>query len=57
MPVSEDKESFEQAGQRFPELDDAARRRARQQVADGADAQAALARESVLQQLVQTYNS
>jgi hypothetical protein len=57
VPVTEDKESFEQAGQRFPELDDAARRRARQQVADGADAQAALAWESVLQQLVQTYNS
>ena len=55
--MNQDQESFEQAGERFPELDEAARRRARERVAAGAEAQAALAQESVIQQLVQTYNS
>jgi hypothetical protein len=49
-------ESFEQADERFPELDDAARRRARERVAAGAEAQAALAQESVMLQLVKAYN-
>lgn len=55
--MNQEQESFEQAGQRFPELDEAARRRAREQVAAGVEAQAALAQESVIQQIVQTYNS
>ena len=52
----QDEEDFEQAGKRFPELDEAARRRARAQVADGVEVQAAFAQESVMSQLVQVYN-
>ncbi len=55
-PVRHEEENFEQADQRFPELDDAARRRARERVAAGAEAQAALAQESVMLQLVKAYN-
>lgn len=54
--MKQDEESFEQAGQRFPELDEAARLRAREQVAAGVEAQAALAQESVMQQIVRSYN-
>jgi hypothetical protein len=55
-PVSYEDESFEQADERFPELDEAARLRARERVAAGAEAQAALAQESVMLQLVKAYN-
>lgn len=51
-----EEENFEQADQRFPELDDAARRRARDRVAAGVQPQAALAQESVMQHLVKAYN-
>ena len=51
-----DEENFEQADKRFPELDEAARRRARARVADGVEVQAALAEESVMSQLVKVYN-
>ena len=56
MGHEHEEENFEQADQRFPELDDAARRRARERVAAGAEAQAALAQESVMLQLVKAYN-
>jgi hypothetical protein len=49
-------ESFESAGKRFPELDDAARRRAAARMAAGTEAHAALAQESVVLQLVRAYN-
>jgi hypothetical protein len=51
-----EEENFEQADKRFPELDEAARRRARARIADGVEAQAALAQESVMTQLVKAYN-
>jgi len=49
-------ESFESVGKRFPELDDAARRRVAVRMAAGADAHAAFAQESVVLQLVRVYN-
>jgi hypothetical protein len=51
-----DGESFESVGERFPELDDAARRRVAVRMAAGADAHAAFAQESVVLQLVRVYN-
>jgi hypothetical protein len=51
-----DGESFESVGERFPELDDAARRRVAVRMAAGADAHAAFAQESVALQLVRAYN-
>jgi hypothetical protein len=51
-----DAESVESVGERFPELDDAARRRAAVRMAAGADAHAAFAQESVVLQLVRAYN-
>lgn len=54
--MEHDDENFDQAGQRFPELDEAARRRARERVAAGVETQAALAQESVMVQLVKAYN-
>lgn len=54
--MKSDQETFDQADERFPELDEGARLRAREQVAAGAEAQAALAQESVIQQLVRAYN-
>lgn len=50
------RESFEAVGERFPELDDAARRRVAVRMAAGADAHAAFAQESVVLQLVRVYN-
>lgn len=47
---------FEMASRDFPELDEAARRRAEQRTAAGAEPQAALAQESVMQHLVGAYN-
>lgn len=49
-------ETFEAVGERFPELDEAARRRAAARMAAGASAHAAMAQESVVLQLVRAYN-
>ena len=49
-------ESFESVGARFPELDEAARRRVAVRMAAGVDAHAAFAQESVVLQLVRVYN-
>ncbi|HKF76086.1 MAG TPA: hypothetical protein VKF59_08080 [Candidatus Dormibacteraeota bacterium] len=54
--VDETQETFEQVGRRFPELDEAARRRVAVRMAAGAEAQAAFAQESVMLQLVRAYN-
>jgi hypothetical protein len=54
--AQEQKEDFEEARRSFPELDDAARQRAAARMAAGAEAHAALAQESVLQNLVRAYN-
>ena len=51
-----DADCFELVGERFPELDDAARRRVAQRMADGTDCHAAFAQESVVLQLVRVYN-
>jgi ABC-type branched-subunit amino acid transport system ATPase component len=52
----EDRESFEQVTRRFPELDEAARRRAAERMAAGEKAQAAFAQESVILHMVRAYN-
>lgn len=49
-------ETFEQMRERFPELDEAARRRVAARMAAGAEAQAAFAEESVMLQMVRVYN-
>ena len=49
-------ETFEQLTARFPDLDDAARRRAAVRIAAGADAAAAVNDESIWQQLTRVYN-
>lgn len=54
--LSPEAETFEQVGQRFPELDEAARRRAAARMAAGTEAHAAFAEESVALQLVRAYN-
>ena len=55
--MGKDQETVEQVSQRFTELDEAARRRAQQRTAEGADAHAAFAHESVLQAMVRVYNN
>ena len=52
----EQREPAEQVGRRFPELDEAARRRAQARMAAGAEAHAAHAHESVVLQIVRVYN-
>jgi ABC-type branched-subunit amino acid transport system ATPase component len=52
----EEKESVEQVTQRFPELDEPARRRAADRMAAGEKAQAAFAQESVILHMVRAYN-
>lgn len=54
--TTEQQEEFAKASQGFPELDDAARRRAQERAAAGAEAHAALAHESVMLNLVRAYN-
>jgi hypothetical protein len=54
--TAEQKEELEEARKRFPELDDAARRRAAERMAAGAEAHAALAQEAVLEGLIRAYN-
>jgi hypothetical protein len=51
-----ERESVEAVGLRFPELDDAARRRAADRMAAGAEPHAAFAHESVMLHLVGAYN-
>jgi hypothetical protein len=51
-----DRESFEALGERFPELDEPAMRRAEARMAAGAEPHAALAHESVMLHLVRAYN-
>lgn len=51
-----DGDSFEAMGERFPELDDAARSRVAARMAAGAAAHEAFAHESVVWQLVRVYN-
>jgi hypothetical protein len=51
-----ERESLEAVGARFPELDDAARRRAAVRMEAGAEPHAAFAQESVALQLVRAYN-
>ena len=55
--TKEQQEFFERAKERFPELDEHAQRRAEAQVKRGADAHAALAQESVLQQMNRAYQA
>jgi hypothetical protein len=54
--TKEQAEEFAKASQAFPELDDAARRRAQERATAGADAHAALAQESVMLNMVRAYN-
>jgi len=49
-------EMFEQMRERFPELDEPARRRAAARIAAGTEAQAAFAAESVMLHMVRVYN-
>jgi len=51
-----ERESVEAVGRRFPELDDAARRRAADRMAAGTEPHAAFAHESVMLHLVGAYN-
>ncbi|HXM53901.1 MAG TPA: hypothetical protein VOB72_00815 [Candidatus Dormibacteraeota bacterium] len=53
---SGERESLEAVGARFPELDDAARRRAAARMEAGAEPHAAFAQESVTLQLMRAYN-
>jgi hypothetical protein len=49
-------EMFEEIRERFPELDEPARRRVAARVAAGGEAYAAFAEESVMLQMVRVYN-
>jgi hypothetical protein len=53
---ADEHESLDPVGRHFPELDEAARRRAADRMAEGAEPHAALARESVILQMVRAYN-
>ena len=55
--TKDEQEPFEKAKERFPELDEHARQRAEAEVRSGADAHAALARESVLQHMNRAYQA
>ena len=52
-----ERETFEQLMQRYPEMDDAARRRAVARIAAGADAAHAVNDEVVWSQLTKAYNN
>jgi hypothetical protein len=54
--TKEPSEEFAKASQAFPELDEAARRRAQERADAGAEAHAALAQESVMLNMVRAYN-
>ncbi len=49
-------EMFEEMRERFPELDEPARRRVAARMAAGTEAHAAFAEESVMLQMVRAYN-
>jgi hypothetical protein len=51
-----DRDAEERVSEHFPELDDAARRRAADRMAAGAEPHAAFAQESVMLQLMRAYN-
>jgi hypothetical protein len=53
--MDKDRESFEQVIERFPEVDEAARKRAAARVAKGADAAHAMNDEVVWSQLTKAY--
>lgn len=57
MEGSTETETFEQLVQRYPEMDDAARRRAVQRIAAGTDAANAVNDELVWNQLTRVYNN
>lgn len=57
MDIRGERETFEQLMQRYPEMDDAARRRAVARIAAGADAPHAVNDEVVWSQLTKAYNN
>jgi hypothetical protein len=57
MEQNRERESFEQLVERYPEMDEAARRRAAARIAAGADAAHALNDEVVWAQLTKAYNN
>ena len=57
MSERTERESFEQMVERYPEMDEAARRRAAARIAAGADAAHALNDEAVWAQLTRVYNN
>lgn len=56
MMVVQDRDRFEAAADSFPELDEAARKRAAARVAEGSDVHAAFAAESVQTAITKAYN-
>lgn len=57
MERNSERETFEQLVERYPEMDEAARRRAVARIAAGADAAHALNDEVVWAQLTRAYNN
>jgi hypothetical protein len=57
MDGKAERESFEELVERYPEMDEAARRRAAARIAAGADAAHALNDEAVWAQLTKAYNN
>ena len=57
MEKGQERETFEQLMKRYPEMDDAARRRAVARIAAGADAAHAVNDEVVWAQLTKAYNN
>jgi hypothetical protein len=57
MERAEERETFEQLLKRYPEMDEAARRRAVARIAAGADAAHAVNDEVVWSQLTKAYNN
>jgi hypothetical protein len=57
MEQNPERETFEQVVEGYPEMDDAARRRAAARIAAGADAAHALNDEVVWAQLTRAYNN
>ncbi len=54
--VVKEPETVEKVGERFPELDEAARKRAAARIEQGSDPHAAFAAESVQTQITRAYN-
>jgi hypothetical protein len=57
MEKGQERETFEQLMERYPEMDEAARRRAVARIAAGADAAHAVNDEAVWSQLTKAYNN